>query len=142
MSKQKGIYLIAHYFKKPKDGVNTSVKGWMDNPDNIRYDEKVEIARGLRPKDVNAQVVVNLGDKVVERNSLNGNKNFDEIFKYFFANYSQYVTTVMAQIDPAYMDELVDALEKEIKESEEAEAAAKAEIIQDAEVINEKVQAE
>lgn len=142
MSKQKGIYLIANYFKKPKDGVNTSKAGWMDDPANIRYDEKVEIARGLRPKDINAQVVVNLGDKIVERNTLNGNKNFDEIFKYFFANYSQYVTTVMAQIDPAYMDELVASLEKEMQEAEAAEEAAKAEIIQDAEIINENVQAQ
>jgi hypothetical protein len=137
MSKAKGIYLIAHYFKKPKDGVKTNVKGWMDNPDNIRYDEKVEIARGLRPKDVNAQVVIDLGEKTIVRNSFNDNRDFDAIFQYFFENYSQYVTTVMGQIDPAYLEQVVAKLEGELAAFDQLEA----DVIKDAE-INEEAKAE
>ena len=57
MSKPKNIYLIAQYMMKPQPHANTSKKGWMDNPENVRYDEQVAFTRGLRPRDMNAQVM-------------------------------------------------------------------------------------
>lgn len=119
MSKQKGIYLVAQYFQKPKDHVNTSVKGWMNDPANIRYDEKVAIVRGLKNRDLNAQIVLNLGEKKVERNSFNGTKDFDEIFRYFFENYDKYIVQVMGQIDPDYLRALVDKMQAEIEATDQ-----------------------
>ena len=104
MSKPKDIYLVAKYMTKPKDHVNTSRKGWMNDPDNIRYDESMEIVRGLRSRDVNAQVVLNLSKKIVERNSFKTEKNFDEIFMYFFTNYNKYLLPVMGELDPDYLN--------------------------------------
>ena len=120
MSKPKGIFLVAQYFQKPKDHVNTSVKGWMDNPDNIRYDEKVAIVRGLKNKDMHAQIILNLGEKSVEKNSFNGTKNFDTIFTYFFTNYDKYITQVMGQIDPSYLSSIVDKMEAELAKEDPA----------------------
>ena len=115
MSKNKGIFLVAQYYMKPKDHVNTSVKGWMDDPENIRYDEKVMISRGLRTKDMHAQVILNLSDKKVEKNSFNTDKSFDDIFRYFLDNYTDYIARTMAQLDPAYLTQVADHIEQEIE---------------------------
>lgn len=124
MSKPKMIFLVAQYYKKPKPHVNTSVKGWMDNPDNIRFDEQVAITRGLKNKDMHAQVILDLSNKRVEKNSFN-DKGFDEIFKYFFANYHEYIIRVMGELDPEYLDQMMTEIEKEMEQME-------AEQIQDA----------
>jgi hypothetical protein len=117
MSKPKMIFLVAQYFKKPKPHVNTSQKGWMDNPENVRFDEQVAISRGLRSKDMHAQVILDLSNKRVEKNAFN-DKDFDEIFKYFFANYSEYIIRVMTELDPEYLEQMVNELEKEIEQIE------------------------
>lgn len=129
MSKPKGIFLVAQYFAKPKRHVKTQVKGWMDHPDNIQWDEKVEITRGLKTRDLHAQVILDLSNKRVERNTYQTGKTFDEIFKYFFANYSDYITKVMAQLDPAYMTSILDEIQAELDNVQPA-------------IINEEVKAE
>jgi len=121
---QKNIYLVAQYYMKPKAHVRTHKKGWMDNPENIRYDEKVEISRGLRTKDLSAKIVLDLTNKSVYRNGFATDRPFDEIFKYFFANYNEYIIKVMGQLDPVYLDQIVTELEKEIETAEKAEQAA------------------
>lgn len=123
MSKPKGIFLVAQYFAKPKRHVKTQVKGWMDDPNNIQWDEKVEISRGLRTRDMHAQVVLNLSEKKIERNTFNSGKTFDEIFKYFFANYSEYVIKVMGQLDPEYLEQIVNELEQEVANIEQVPLA-------------------
>lgn len=112
----KQIYLIAHYYMKPKPNVNTCQAGWMDNLDNIRYDEAVDIVRGLKPKSLSAQVILNLSAKSVERNAWNSDKDFDKLFAYFFEGYHSYLTSVMAQLDPQYLTEMVDRMHKEVEE--------------------------
>ncbi len=114
MSQAKDIYIVAYYYKKPKEHVNTSKKGWMDNPDNIRWDEKVTITKGLNKRDVQGTVIVNLTQKRVERNNLNHNKDFDTIFQYFFTNYDQYITRVMAEVDPGYLQNMVDVMSADL----------------------------
>ena len=101
---------------KPKPHVNTSKKGWMENPDNVRYDEQVIIARQIRNKDMNAQVILDLSNKRIERNAFKTDKTFDEIFEYFFTNYNQYVVEVMGQLDPEYLVEVVARLEKDMEQ--------------------------
>lgn len=114
MSKDTSIYIVAKYFQKPKDHVNTSKAGWMKDPNNIRYDEQVAITKGLGKKDIQAHVIVNLSQKKVERNTLNNNKDFDLLFQYFFTNYSKYITEVMGKLDPAYLQNMVDVMEADL----------------------------
>ena len=132
MSKPKGIFLVAIYAMKPKSHVNTSRKGWMDNPDNIRYDEQVAITRGLRTKDMHAQVVLDLSSKVIVKNSFNTGKSFDEIFRYFLENYTEYMAQTMSQLDPVYLADLAKLMEAEMQEMP-AEAVA-VDGVQDAEI--------
>jgi len=114
MSKDTSIYIVAKYFQKPKDHVNTSKAGWMKDPNNIRYDEQVAITKGLGKKDIQAHVIVNLSQKKVERNTLNNNKDFDLLFQYFFTNYSKYITEVMGKLDPGYLQNMVDIMEADL----------------------------
>ena len=121
----KNIYLVAYYGMKPRPGVKTHIKGWMDNPENLQYDEKVEIVRGLKPNTNTAKLVLDFSTKTVIRNGFNGDMDFKKLFKYFFGGYAQYMSTVMIQLDPEWMDAMVNELEAEMKE---ADAAAAAEI--------------
>lgn len=118
MAKQQDIYLVASYFMKPKPGVNTQIKGWMEDKSNLRYDEKVEITRGLKSNSGTANIVLNLSTKSVTRNRFNGDLDFKSLFKYFFGGYHQYITAVMSQLDPSYLTAILDELEQEMKEAE------------------------
>lgn len=112
--KDTDVYIVAWYYKKPKEHVNTSKKGWMDNPDNIRWDERVGITRGVKGKDQQATVIVNLTKKQVTRNALNGNKDFDQIFQYYFTGYSKYITEIMDKLHPGYLEYMVNTMEADL----------------------------
>jgi hypothetical protein len=111
--KTKSIYLVAFYYVKPKPGVQTQISGWMKNPDNLRYDERVEITKGLKKDSIHAKMVLNLSTKIVERNGWGENKTFDELFKYFFTGYHKYITQVMTQIDADYFNRMLDEMQTE-----------------------------
>lgn len=118
--KIKDIHLIAFYTQKPKPGVNTSQKGWNQDPNNISYDERVEFTRGLNAKDQRyAGVVLNLKEKRVVYNKFGNEKTFDDLFKYFLEAYPEYVIKVMAQLDMPYLEQFIP---KEEEASEEVQA--------------------
>ena len=118
MHNKNNIYLVAFYGMKPRKGVNTSRKGWMDNKDNLQYDEKVEITRGQKKSSALANVILNLSQKSVERNTFNDDRDFRSFFKYYFGGYDQYITAVMTQLDPEYLTSILDELEAEMKQTE------------------------
>ena len=103
---------------KPRPGVNTSKKGWMNDKNNLQYDEKIEITRGQKKSSSLANVILNLSQKSVERNTFNDDRDFKSFFKYYFGGYDQYITAVMKQLDPAYLTAILDELEAEMKQTE------------------------
>lgn len=117
----KNIYLVAYYTMKPRAGVKTNVKGWMENPANLQYDEKVEITRGLKKNSNTAKIILDFSTKTVTRNGFNSDRDFKKLFKYFFGGYAQYMSTVMIQLDPTWMDAMVTELETELAEAEAEE---------------------
>ena len=123
MAKQKDIYLVGFYSMKPRPGVRTTVKGWMNDQANLQYDEKVEITRGIKNSAASAKILLNLSTKTVERNGFNADREFKSLFKYFFGGYHQYITEVMKQLDPAYLTEILDELQTEM-EAEQAKQAS------------------
>lgn len=120
----KDIYLVAFYGMKPRRGVNTSVRGWMADKNNLQYDEKVEITRGQKKSSALANVVLNLSQKSVDRNTFNDDRDFKSFFKYYFGGYDQYITAVMKQLDPTYLTAILDELEAEMKEAQANEQPA------------------
>ena len=120
--KTKSIYLVAHYVTRPKNPKMTHIPGYMKDPANHQYDEQVQVSTRLRPKDITgAKIIMNLSEKQVQTNSFNGNKNFDELFKYFFKGYHKYITDVMVQLDAEYFNKMLDEMQTEVKD-EEAQA--------------------
>lgn len=125
----KNIYLVAYYTMKPRAGVKTNVKGWMEDPANLQYDEKVEITRGLKKNSNTAKIILDFSTKTVTRNGFNSDRDFKKLFKYFFGGYAQYMSTVMIQLDPTWMDAMVNELEAELKEAEAKETADAQEVL-------------
>ena len=124
--KKQNIYLVANYVAKPRNPRQTHVPGYMKDPANIQFDEQVQVSTRLRKQDLTtAKVIMNLSNKTVDKNSFNGNKNFDELFKYFFKGYHKYITEVMAKIDPEYFNQMLDEMQAELdKEKVNEEVAA------------------
>lgn len=113
--KQKCIYLVATYIMKPKDRVNTSKKGWKEDPANIRYDEKVEITKGLKNRDASsANVILDLSNLAINRNTFQTDRTFDELFRYYFTNYNKYLIPVIGQLHPEYLDKIAKEIEEEM----------------------------
>lgn len=112
--RSKSIYLVANYVTKPRDPKKTYIPGYMKDPANHQYDEQVAIQTNLRNKDISAKVVLNLSTKTVERNGFNNNKDFNEMFKYFFKGYHKYVTEVMTKLDVEYFNQMLDEMQSEV----------------------------
>ena len=110
--KKRSIYLVAHYVTRPKDPRKTHIAGYMKDPANMQIDEQVQISTRLRKQDVNAKVIINLSDKVVEQNAFNGKKDFNELFEYFYTGYEKYIDQVMGDLDPTYLAEFKKAHEE------------------------------
>jgi len=120
--KKKSIYLVAHYTAKPKNPSRTYVSGYMKDPANIRYDEQVHISAKIRPYDIQyAKIIINLSSKVVETNTFNNNKDFKELFKYFFTGYHKYITDVMVQLDAEYFNQMLDEMQAEVDAEKDEE---------------------
>jgi len=125
--KKQNIYLVAHYFSKPRDPRKTHIPGYMKDPANFRYDEQVQVSTKLRKQDLStAKVIMNLSDKKVDQNSFNSNRDFDDLFKYFFKGYHKYITEVMVKLDPEYFNQLLDEMQDELdKEKHNEEVPSK-----------------
>jgi len=122
--KKQNIYLVAHYVTKPKDPKKTHIPGYMKDPANHQYDEQVAIQTKLKSNDVNAKIVMNLSMKTVDTNRFNSNKDFDELFKYFFKGYHKYITQIMTQLDPEYFNQMLDAMQSDIDAGKDEEISA------------------
>jgi len=113
-TKIKDLHLIAFYVGKPRNPRMTHIKGYMTDPNNIQYDERVEFTRGLSSKDQQyAGVILNLAKKSVVSNRFNHEqKDFDSLFKYFLEAYPQYVAQAMAELDLEYLKQFIPEEEK------------------------------
>jgi hypothetical protein len=93
------IYLIAKYTGMPKDPRQTSKPGYMLDPENIHYDEQVYLARGLRQKDLQKQVILNLTEEKIVKNTFNPGKTFEEIFTHYYNSYAEYIDDSVNQLN-------------------------------------------
>ena len=123
--KIQDIHLIAFYVMKPRRGVQTQIAGWMKDPNNFQYDERVEFTKGLSGKDRQyAGVILNLNTKTVVYNKFGQEKTFDDLFKYFLEAYTQQVGTVMAQLDVEYLKQFIPEDEPVTEEAKVEETKA------------------
>lgn len=120
--KNKHIYLTAYYLQRPRDPSKTHIKGYVTDPNNMLWDENVEISHGLSSKDRQyAHVVLDFTEKTVVTNKFNQERDFDKLFKYYFEGYHKYITQVMTQMDPEYLKKMVEEMQTELESSPEQE---------------------
>jgi hypothetical protein len=86
------IYLIVKYVIRPKNPKLTAQKGYMKDPANLNYDEEVVVARGIKKRDLQySQIILNLTEQLVERNTFKSETTFNELFEYFHEGYAEYI---------------------------------------------------
>ncbi len=99
MSKNNNIYLVASYSARPKDPRMTSQKGYMSNSDNIEYDEQVYVARGMSQKHLKNQVVLDLTEEKIVKNSFRSEAEFESLFAHFVEGYGNYINNCVNQLN-------------------------------------------
>lgn len=131
--KKEQIYLVAYYSMRPQRRSQTQIKGWMNNPDSVQYDEQVAITRRLKNNDLTmAKIILDMTNKKVVRNGWGTTTDFDEMFKYFSNGYPQYTYQVMSRLDPEYMTQF----QKQVGTAEEAQTLLAAKGMLETEVID------
>lgn len=97
--KNKNIYLVAKYIGRPRDPKRTSQRGYINNPENMIYDEQVHIVRGLRNKDIDNQVILDLTDEKIIKNSFKSDTTFEDLFSYYHEGYSEQINASVNAIN-------------------------------------------
>ena len=93
------IYLLATYVARPKNPRQTSRAGYITNPDNIQYDENLEIVRGWRDRYIKYSVVLDLTNERVIKNSFQTGKTFEELFKHYHEGFSEYIEQTVNELN-------------------------------------------
>ncbi len=112
--KNRDIYIVAYYHQKPKDPHRTTEKGYINNPENISYDESINITRGIKTRDqLNAGVILNLTKQLVIKNSFKSEADFPSLLAHYQEGYPKYINPLLAQLYPEEkQDEHVSNKEK------------------------------
>ena len=87
----KNIFLVANYVAMPKNPKLTAQPGYMSNPDNIQYDERIYVARGIRDKDLQNRVILDLTEEKIIKNSFQSGASFDELFQHYYNAFGDYI---------------------------------------------------
>lgn len=102
--KNEDFYILAKYFRKPKNPNRTFQKDYMNNPDNFYFEETVNITRGLKTKDRElSELIININQQEVVRNSKGNGETFEELLYYFQKNYPDDINPILAYIYPEEM---------------------------------------
>ena len=82
---------MATYVAKPKNPRQNSRAGYMQDPNNIQYDENVAIVRGWRDRYMQQSVVLDLTNERVVKNSFTPGKTFEELFAHYHEGFGEYI---------------------------------------------------
>jgi len=120
MAREKDIFLVASYSKKPKDPKKSAVAGYINNDENISYSENVTVTRGLKDRDLTAAIILNLTQKIVHKSRFTDVNDWETLAAYYAKGYPQYLKL----IDPPEPtdEEVEEAAAKEVPVEEEVKA--------------------
>ena len=89
--KTKKMYVVATYFRVPKEGANSSRKNFGKDDANWAFNESVQVTTGLKKRDITmANIILNVTDKQVEKCNMRPGVGYDELYSYFKTNYPKY----------------------------------------------------
>lgn len=95
------IYLLATYVARPKNPHQTSRAGYISDPNNIQYDENLEIVRGWRDRYLKYSVVLDLTEERVIKNSMAPGKTFAELFTHYHEGFGEYIEQTVNDLNAA-----------------------------------------
>ena len=95
------IYLLATYVARPKNPRLTSRAGYITDPENIQYDENLEIVRGWRDRYMKYSVVLDLTNERVVKNSFQTGKTFEELFAHYHEGFGEYIEQTVNELNAA-----------------------------------------
>lgn len=91
----KNRHIVVKYSMKPKKGVHTERKGWMDDAKNVQWDESFAMTVGLKNRDLSdAQVILDIDANKIVKNwkSSDENNSYEQLIEYYLKNYAKYMT--------------------------------------------------
>lgn len=91
MTKPKSRYILINYVQRAKYPNRTHEKGYWSNPENTQWDELVEFTVGLKKRDYNNSIIMDLDNLMVVKNTMNGEKDFPTLFGYYQEHYGQQI---------------------------------------------------
>lgn len=124
--KNKDLHLLAYYAITPKNPQFCVRKGYIKDPNNINYEESINITRGLRDKDIaSTSVILNLSQQKVVRNVFNDNRDFASLLAHFQQGYPQYINPVVAALYKDQLNEINSDVQGQKEENSGSQRAAK-----------------
>jgi len=86
---------------RPKNPRQTSRAGYITDPNNIQYDENLEIVRGWRDRYLKYSVVLDLTNEKIIKNSFLKEKTFEELFKHYHEGFGEYIEQTVDELNAA-----------------------------------------
>lgn len=95
----KNIYLTAKYAAKPRFPHLSSQTGYMKDDANVKYDEVIDVTRGLKHKVLSeARVILDITAQKVIKNTFSDDKSFMQMFQYFYESSPQEISQSLRQV--------------------------------------------
>ena len=107
------MFLLAKYYKVPRDPHRTSEKGYILDQDNFRWDEAVNFVIKPSSRDIleNNVVLDIFGQQMVKCNVADMvGTDFDQVFAYFYKNYQSYFDRMFTAVGIQTVDQNGDAI--------------------------------
>jgi len=101
-------FLVVNFFERPRENVNTSVKGWQSNPANIATFETVAVVDRVGSKHATTPIIIDLVEGKAIRNSTN--KPDDQLIEHYIARYED---TIMSALKAWATDEVLNKTKQE-----------------------------
>lgn len=72
---------------KPRDRLQTFKAGYIKDSANMTWDEHVDVTVGIKNRDLSmSQIILNISEQKIIKNSFNNEKSFMELFQYFYTS--------------------------------------------------------
>lgn len=97
---EKNLYLIAYYSAKPKHTrVKTHIKGWMNDKDNVAYDEQIAVTTKIKNKDIAmAKIILDIKNEKIIRDGWQTGQEYYELYSHFYKQYKREIDSAVNQL--------------------------------------------
>ena len=97
---KKHRYLFANYIQRPRDPSKTHLKGYIKDPNNMKWDEIVGFSVGLKRKDeLNSRIIIDIDGQKIIKNTVSDSDNWAQLMDYYLKNYEQQVVDFLKRTD-------------------------------------------